>query len=245
MRRGNALKTAVADVPLAGETVPQLPWPEDIPSYYLEEQAPNLFRRVELADRPGYVVTLRRTAGAPDKVEVLLVQQSFVPTGYNETMQSYIGRPMLLKTVRTATAPLKPGMATVLLWTELRPASGSREAAERLRGTWTFVVEGNEREGSVSQAGLAWPIPYAQAPNELLQVPLDGQGGVAGEFTAPDGRRWRVTGKLNDDGTGAGTLAPQDGGPAVPWSANRRPAATGGTGGRGGSGGFGGGGFGG
>jgi hypothetical protein len=125
----------------------------------------------------------------------------------------------------------------------------------RLGGTWTFVVEGGEREGNVSHAGLAWPIPYAQAPNELLQMPLDEQGGLAGEFTAPDGRRWRVAGKLNDDGTGTGKLLPQDGGPAVLWTATRKPGETqtggggygraGGRGGGHGGGGLGGGGFGG
>ncbi len=56
-------------------------WPQGRPQYYLEEVEPDLYRRVELADKEGYIVRVRRSEG---KSEMSLKLEQAIRFNYDE-----------------------------------------------------------------------------------------------------------------------------------------------------------------
>ncbi len=124
---GNALRTATQVIGLgttpggrmATWATPQVELLslEHRPQYYLEPAGPDLYRRVELADKEGYVVTVR-PAGWPPQLTVAVEFAKNTLTGgrYDETIRAYVGRPLLVKTVVTPTVPLTAGQRVLLIW---------------------------------------------------------------------------------------------------------------------------------
>lgn len=109
-------------------------WPEDRPQYYLEK-LPGLYLgypvygRIELVDKEGYTVSVQPTGG-PDElaVQVEFANNTLSGGKYDETIRAYVGRPVLIKTVVSTTAPLNGEQPTLLVW---QPSSAIARAAYR------------------------------------------------------------------------------------------------------------------
>lgn len=117
---GVVLKSETREVAFDGEEIIEFNWPDDRPRYYLEQQGDDLFRRVQLADKDGYTVTLRATqVGAIVSVELDMARKTLTGGRYDETINAYVGKPTLIKTICTTSAPVDlrtAGTATVVTW---------------------------------------------------------------------------------------------------------------------------------
>ncbi|MFQ5809015.1 MAG: hypothetical protein ACE5JM_05305, partial [Armatimonadota bacterium] len=95
----------------------ELLWPKDRPQYYLERVEPDLYRRIELADKEGYVVEVRPRGEPPQPaVEVELAKNTLTGGKYDDTIRAYVGQPTLIQTIVTETVALTPGQRVLLVW---------------------------------------------------------------------------------------------------------------------------------
>jgi hypothetical protein len=133
----------------AGHT--ELLWPEDRPQYYLEQVEPDLYRRIELADKEGYVVEVRPKGTLPQlSVEVELAKNTLTGGKYDDTIRAYVGQPTLVQTIVTPTVTLTPGQRVLLVW---QPQANLAAAA---------------------QAPVAWK-KHVQAPDTMLRREAEAQ----------------------------------------------------------------------
>jgi len=98
----------------------RIDWPESAPRYYLDrvaEEGKDLYTKVELADRPGFTVTLAPANGEGVPVVALdLVRRTLTGGQFDADIGAYVGRPQVLQTTCTAAAPVLPGLTTVVTW---------------------------------------------------------------------------------------------------------------------------------
>ncbi|MBM3475737.1 MAG: type II and III secretion system protein [Armatimonadetes bacterium] len=167
-RSAPSLRTIRGALPLHTTMACDLNWPDDSPRYYLEKEADDLYRRVRLVDREGYSVELRLVGEAPDlRVEVTARRREFTKGTYDETIKALVGRPDLLKTLCTTTAPVVPGDTTVVVWT--RPVLF---AGDPLTDDLDARVAQIERaQNVIRRAGTPWLGGAAERPSGELPGP--------------------------------------------------------------------------
>lgn len=245
---GNALRTATQVIGLgttpgggmATWAAPQveLLWPEGRPQYYLEPAGQDLYRRVELADKEGYVVTVRPT-GVPPQLTVAVEFAKNTLTGgtYDDTIRGFVGRPVLVKTLVTPTVPLTRGERVLLLWhppARLAAVAGPRAtlapaygwvAPPWAVGDWDMTGPGEEYGClSVKADGtVIWTSGMDRAAARKNEPPLMfGPGSVnpAGQVQIDvrlGGEKMQLSGRLSPDGTATGGVEPQ----GIAWTAKR------------------------
>jgi hypothetical protein len=116
---GNALaEPKRAEISAGLETLRlRVDWPENAPRYYLEKAGENRYRKVKLADRAGFMVTLTRTEREGVPVIVLELVRCVIEGGeYDAGIGARVGRPLVLQTTCTASAPVLPDLTTVVTW---------------------------------------------------------------------------------------------------------------------------------
>jgi len=134
---GVAVKSERRELKLGEEQAVNLNWPDDRPRYYLEQQDQDLYRRVELADREGYSVTLRATRmGANLAVDMDLTRNTLAGGRYDKTINAYVGKPTLIKTICQTSAPVRTGTATVVTWNTPSARAVDRAAAAQARALY-------------------------------------------------------------------------------------------------------------
>lgn len=120
-------------------------WPQDRPQYYLEQVDQDLYRRVPLADKAGYTVTVRPSGPAGEPTVAVVLQKNTLTGGkYDDTIRAFVGRPVLVKTVVTTAVLLTRGERALLLW-----QPGSRAPDPTATTRLGFRHYGFEAEGGV------------------------------------------------------------------------------------------------
>lgn len=248
---GPGLKSASGELKPGEPRVFELNWPDDLARYYLEQEAPDLYRRVELADKEGYTVSLRPIgAGADRKVELEAVRKALVGGKYDDTIKAFVGKPTLVKTICTTTAPIRPGTATVVVWRAPTTAThtvsslpvdpnAAAGAAGELQapatpawavGQWRLELEDGDTSTMIVLPSGAPAFPELEDILVAGRIAADGR--FRAEFTPPGEGRGVLAGTLRPNGTGSGTLRrPDDPDKTLEWSATRE-IAPGGLGGR-------------
>jgi len=101
------------------------PWPATGPAYYLEAVETDLYRRVELAEKAGYLgYVVPGGASGELAATVAFIRKVLSGGQYDETIRAYLGRPVIITNVVTATAPVEPGKPTLLIWHGDRQGAG-------------------------------------------------------------------------------------------------------------------------
>jgi hypothetical protein len=205
--------------PNATEVV-ELPWPSDRPpQYYMVREGPDLYRRVGLADKEGYTVSLRAVPGAETGVEVELVRNTLIGA-FDEALGAFTGKPSLLKTVCTTAAPLQAGAATVLVWRLANEgdlaghASAAQGAPVWAVGVWRLRAPRGETQAIVTADG-------DMAAPDLPGVAHVGLNGNVRADLEDGDLRVVATGRLKPDGTGEGIFYVREGKESVAsvWTA--------------------------
>ena len=167
----------------------RIDWPESAPRYYLDrvaEEGKDLYTKVELADRPGFTVTLApaNQEGVP-VVALDLVRRTLTGGQFDADIGAYVGRPQVLQTTCTAAAPVLPGLTTVVTWRLADPAVGGRRiGVGRMSAPGGLMIEGLFRSlyGTEQQFAIASPVLQIRLrmahPPALAGTP--GSGKVAG-----------------------------------------------------------------
>ncbi|MBI2299158.1 MAG: hypothetical protein HYU66_09495 [Armatimonadetes bacterium] len=100
-----ALRTDGADLGLGEERAFELNLSDGGPRAYLEPQDGGLYRRIELVDRDGYQIILHVGREGND-VTVEMTRKAVVGGRLDEGTGAMVGKPSVVKTVCTLTAPL-------------------------------------------------------------------------------------------------------------------------------------------
>jgi hypothetical protein len=219
---GVALKSESRELALDEEQAAELSWPDDRARYYLEHQADDLFRRVELADKEGYMVTLRASRlGGNLKVDLDMTRNTLAGGRYDETINAYVGKPTLIKTICQTSVPISADKATLVTWKVPTGRVVDRETATQLLpggsfpgfgGSWVGVAAKAAPEGMpglaivLSTQPLPAASPPATAPEPLDAPAAEGPAAPAAGPPAP------VPGEP-PDAPAAGPAAPAGGEP--------------------------------
>lgn len=209
----------------------ELSWGGNAPRHYLAQEAPDLYRRIALADREGYSVSLVATGNDAElTVQVEATRKALVAGAYDEALDAFVGKPTLVNTVCTTSATVKPGRNTVVVWrpptgpTTPRPAPASASAAGEVPpwaiGRWHVEAGGDATQMDVRANGT---VVFSDWPNTPIPAEIGADGAVWLDWIPEGGdERVLVIGRLNPDGTGRGTICEVDdqGGDAL-WSATR------------------------
>jgi Leucine-rich repeat (LRR) protein len=161
-----------------------LDWPSDAPTYYLEKgtggpEGPGTgYTRVELADRAGFSGTLTREEreGLP-VIALELVRLRIEAGDLDAETGAPVGRPQVLRTTCTASAPIVPGLTTVMTWgllEEVPEAPLTRPDGDPSVLSLPVGVPGQLRRGSPClqiRMRLAGSAPTTESPAALLQGP--------------------------------------------------------------------------
>ena len=175
---------------LGAERVFELNWPDDNPRSYLEPAGPDLYRRVQLASKEGYEVSLRSvTAGDMTNVMVRATRRALSSPQYDASIGRPVGKPTLVRTVCTTTVPVAPGTAALLTW----PAG----AAPHPAGLVAPDLQGTALPGLVVTLAQAGAAPLS------VQVGYDDAGETGGQPAAPLGQLFQRA----DAAYGAGARA--------------------------------------
>ncbi len=165
-----------------------------------------MYRRVELADKEGYLVRVRRSAGKAEiTVQLEIARRTLSGGKYDEAIRAFVGRPMLTKTVVTRTVPLTRDKATLVYWETPSHATAPvrpKRAPSWAVGEWGVTALFGERvERDVLTVQTNGGIAFAGVPGL-------GSVGAAGELTYKVTEyklTTTMTGRLRPDGTGGGT----------------------------------------
>ncbi|MFQ5809016.1 MAG: hypothetical protein ACE5JM_05310 [Armatimonadota bacterium] len=158
---------------------------QDGPQHYLEPAGDDLYRRAELPDKEGYVITVRPT-GPPENmmVEVEFARNVLGRGKYDGTIRAFVGRPTVVKTIVIPTVSLAAGQRALLVWEPQAQGEAQRVMA-RLR---PFFATGVGTGAPLHRGGDLAPIQAVKAgktPGEapgvavLLEVgptPAPGEG---------------------------------------------------------------------
>lgn len=154
-------------------------WPDESPPAYIEREQGGSERRVELADREGYVVVLRATDDASQAaVEVEITRRTLVGADYDEAAGAFISRPALMKAICSTTVSLAPDMATVVQWEAPEEVEDEHSYyADRGRGSMPGVAvvlaqEGPDAVPPAPEYGPA-PAPPRVEPTEDEKIAVD------------------------------------------------------------------------
>ncbi len=212
--KGMALAIQSKAVKVGEEQSFDFPWPAGRPQYYLEQVEPDLYRRIELVDKEGYMVSVQPTGG-PDEltVQVEFANKTLSGGKYDETIRAFVGRPTLIKAIVTATAPLTKGQKTLLVWQPRSEMMWPGGAPDWAVGEWGMMSEPGtgaviiQRDGTVLGEGGGVSLSGSIDPSGRVSC----KGIVDGKTVAI------VTGKLSPNGTGQGTAYAE--GETIPWTA--------------------------
>ncbi len=197
----------------------ELSWRDNAPQYYLEQEAPDLYRRIELADREGYSVSLMATGDAPERtVQVEATRKALVAGTYDEVLDAFVGKPTLVKTVCTTSATVRPGRNTVVIWSPPagpvppEPMQPPGIAAGRVPrwaiGKWHLEAGG---DATVMDLRANGTVMFSDWPDRAIPAEIGADGAVWLEWL-PDGKADRVlvVGRLRPNGTGDGAICEVD-----------------------------------
>jgi len=213
------------------QQVLELGWRVNAPRHYLAQEAPDLYRRIELADREGYSVSLVSAGDGPEPaVQVEVTRKVLVAGTYDAALDVFVGKPTLVKTVCTTSASVKPGWNTVVIW---RPPTGpaARGPAPAVAnaiaevppwaiGKWHIQAGGPALLMEVRANGT---VVFSDWPDMAIPAEIGADGGVWLDWV-PEGETERllVVGRLRPDGTGNGAICGVGDGPDDPrWTAAR------------------------
>jgi len=105
------------EVPVGESGSVDMNWPDDAPRFFLEQQGPDTYRKVELAEKEGYSVSAApKPSGANYLVSLSMTKNALVGGKYDEQIGAYVGQPTVVKTVCTTGIPVVPGNMTVVTW---------------------------------------------------------------------------------------------------------------------------------
>jgi hypothetical protein len=194
----------------------ELDWGGDAPRYYLAQEAPDLYRRIELADREGYSVSLTATGDAPERtVQVEATRKALVAGTYDTALGAFVGKPTLVKTVCTTSATVRPGRNTVVIWTPPagpvapEPVQPPNIAAGQVPpwaiGRWHVEAGG---DATVMEMRADGTVVFSDWPHTPIPAEIGADGAVRADWV-PEGETERVfvVGRLKPDGTGRGVIA--------------------------------------
>jgi len=104
-------------VPVGESGSVDMNWPDDAPRFFLEQQGPDTYRKVELAEKEGYSVSAApKPSGANYLVNLGMTKRALVGGKYDEQIGAYVGQPTVVQTVCTTGVPVVPGNMTVVTW---------------------------------------------------------------------------------------------------------------------------------
>ena len=178
----------------------RIDWPENAPRYYLDKVATegnDLYNRVELADRPGFSATL--TPAVREGVPVIgleLVRRAIAGGEYDADIGAMVGRPQVFQTTCTASAPVLPGLTTVVTWRQRQ-----RQQALPVEGVPLIAplfmtpprpslqIRMRMAGGSPAQAAstLLTPGMVIAVPPTVAPQPASAAGGAAGTAEPAEG----------------------------------------------------------
>ncbi len=221
------------------QRVLELGWRGTAPRYYLAQEAPDLYRRIELADREGYSVSLVSTGGGPEPtVQVEVTRKALVGGTHDAALNAFVGKPTLVKTVCTTSATVSPGRNTVLIWSPPAgpvapepvqpPGIAVGQVPPWAIGKWHLEAGGDATVVEVRADGT---VVFSDWPDTPFPGEMTVDGVVWLNF-APEGEddRVLVIGRLNPDGTGSGAICEVGDGPDDNrWTAARLAPQGGGS----------------
>lgn len=184
-------------------TEQEITWAEDQPRYFLESQGGDTYRRVQVAEKEGYVVSL--TPVSKDgtlAVSFKLTRRALTGGDYDASIGAYVGQPSVDTSTCAMEAPVLGGLTTVVTWRAMAPAvAASQEppaaSPPALRVTFslgadgeaaqggTVPAPGSPSDGPVQRPGRGAPGPRASIALCCYELQADGIERQAID-TAPD-----------------------------------------------------------
>ncbi len=142
-------------------------WPPDDRRFFLDEQADGTFRRTELAEREGYRVVVEPALAAGALVlRTYLSRSAYLGARYDDGLGAFLQRPTLSSASCSTSAPVTPGLRTVLTWRNAVDETAGAAAPVHLEVS--LEIEGGEGAEPPTTGAIGHPpvaiVAWYEAP---------------------------------------------------------------------------------